>query len=88
MTKYKIKRYYTKPYTPIADINNKGFVTIWAEIYKYRFGFMVDIINEEIPGDLIPTPLRKNIHRYYHSSQLPKTQSEAEIIIKTLNNSI
>ena len=74
-TTYKIKKYYLKDY-------DKGFVKIMATIFKYRFGFMVDIIDEELDSNY-KCRFEENRHFYY--IQVPIIKKEAKIIINILN---
>lgn len=75
MATYKIKKYYLKKY-------NKKFVKVMATVFKYRFGFLVDIIEEELDSDL---KCRFENDSMFYYIQCPKTKKEANTILEYLN---
>lgn len=75
MAKYKIKNYYLK-----KDKNN--LVKVMATVFKYRFCFLVDIIQEELDSDL---KCRFETNSMFYFVQFPKNKKEAMTILKCLN---
>lgn len=78
MKKYKIKKYYLTKY-------KKGFVKIRAVIFKYRFGFLIDIIDQELD---VNYKCRHQETNGFFYIQLPSTKKEAKTILRMLNKSI
>ena len=78
MIKYKVKKYYLK------EAGDTGRYTIWAEIIKYRFGFVVDIYDEQLRWDYT-IPHQKI---YYRTLQEPRDKEYLENVILGLKTKL
>jgi len=80
MATYKIKKYFTEKIF-------KDSVVIKAMVFKYRFGFLVDIFNETLDSKY--TCVHENLGRTRRCRpifrQKPITKKNAKTIINVLN---
>ena len=91
MTSYKIKKYYLKKtYSPSVK---KKYI-IKAKIFKYKFGFLVDIFNEKLDSDYkcnfeTKEPVRQSQIFYKTiNTQIPKSKKKVKTILQQLNNNL
>lgn len=81
MTGYKIKRYWKKK-------TRKGNYAIYAAVFKYRFGFLVDIFDEKLDHDYKCDHESKGSFWRRCHNQLPLTKKEANVTVRLLNKKL
>lgn len=79
MSTYKVKKYYKKKFKSI--VKGKKY-KIYATVYKYKFGFLVDIQEKAID---INKRVRLTYTRRPESETLVTDKKNAKLLVEMLN---